>query len=50
MVVTSSLPPNNPEICNDGWMHAAFCLDCAPMTPTLRAYLGRGEEREERDR
>jgi hypothetical protein len=35
LVVHSSLPPNNPDIGNEGWWHAAFCLDCAP-TPTHR--------------
>jgi hypothetical protein len=36
LVVWSSLPPNNAEIGNEGWWHARFCLDCAPIVhPTL---------------
>ena len=39
LVVWSSLPPDNPEIGNEGWWHAAFCVaTCAPAdtlpTPT----------------
>lgn len=29
-VVWSALPPENPDIGNTGWWHAAFCSDCAP--------------------
>lgn len=28
--VWSSLPPENPEIGNDRWMHAVFCSECWP--------------------
>lgn len=36
LVVWSSLPPNDPEIGNEGWWHARFCLACAPVVPTAR--------------
>lgn len=29
-IVWSALPPGDPEINNDGWWHAAYCVDCAP--------------------
>ena len=28
--MASALPPGNSDICNDGWLHAHFCMDCAP--------------------
>lgn len=35
-VVWSALPPDNPEIGNVGWWHAAFCADCAPLPKDIR--------------
>ena len=28
--VRSSLPPDHPDINNDGWWHMRFCLSCCP--------------------
>lgn len=28
--VASALPPDHPEICNAGWWHLVFCMECAP--------------------
>lgn len=33
--VWSSLPPHS-EIGNEGWWHAVFCMDCAPVECVLR--------------
>ena len=30
LMVWSALPPNHPDICNDGWWHAKFCMACCP--------------------
>lgn len=30
-IVWCALPPENPEIGNTGWWHAAFCEKCAPI-------------------
>lgn len=30
LIIWSALPPNDPDIGNTGWWHAAFCTDCAP--------------------
>ncbi|CAN7194154.1 hypothetical protein [Knoellia sp. LjRoot47] len=29
--VASALPTHNPEIGNERWWHARYCLDCAPV-------------------
>ena len=38
LIVWSSLPPDS-DIGNEGWWHAAFCADCAPIEslPALSA-------------
>lgn len=30
LFIWSALPPNNNDIGNTGWWHAAYCHDCAP--------------------
>lgn len=29
--VASALPPHDPEICNDRWLHLRVCMDCCPV-------------------
>lgn len=41
-VIWSSLPPDHPEICNDRWMHAKFCMNCAPVEAIVDALLRPG--------
>lgn len=35
LYVRTSLPPNHPEINNDGWWHMRFCLACCPEKHSL---------------
>ena len=31
LAIWSALPPDHPDIGNDGWWHSIFCTRCAPV-------------------
>lgn len=36
LVMPSALPPDDPEVCNAGWLHSWFCVNCWPETGDSR--------------
>lgn len=42
--VRTSLPPDHPEINNDGWWHMRLCMACCPVEFTRITAPGSGRE------